>query len=221
MTLSEIRTRTRRLLGGISTNDYSNANLDLSVNEHQKSLIHQAIEASGEWRVSGDIAYADLVANQAEYPLPLELITLERVEVNTTGNTNDYSQIRLVDEREIGDAITNTGNLSAGYLAYLHDKSIFFDDAPDTAVTNGLRIWFTLEPTDLSGDGDVPVLDAGFHDALVYGACLDFALENKFDDDIKRYSQLLEQKRQQMIDHYANRTNIRRTRITTRTENYA
>lgn len=216
-----MQTKIRLLLGDITTGDYSDSNLNRALNDHLHAYTVEAIMASGEWRVQGEIATADLVASQAEYSLPSGIITIERIEMNLTGGTNTWETIWTKDDRNIAESISNGSNVSSSPTIYLHDNSIFFIDPPSTNVTNGLKVWYSTEPTELSSASDEPGLPEMSHIGLCYGACMDYWISM---GDMQReqsfYSKYLEVM-QRLREFYANRTKITRPRITTRNESYS
>lgn len=221
MILSVIQTKTRLLLGDITTGDYSDSNLNRALNDHLHAYTVEAIMASGEWRVQGEIATANLVASQAEYSMPSGLVTIERIEMNLTGGTDTWETVWTKDDRNIQGAISNGSNISSSPEIYLHDNSIFFTDPPSTNVTNGLKVWYSTEPTELSSASDEPGLPEFSHIGLVYGACMDYWISmgdiNKERSFYQKYLEVL----QRVREYYANRTKITRPRITTRSENYS
>ncbi len=220
MILSVMQTKTRLLLGDITTGDYSDSNLLRSLNDHIHAYTVEAIMASGEWRVQGEIATTNLVASQAEYSLPANIITIERIEMNLTGGTNTWETVWTKDDRNIQESISNGSNISSSPTIYLHDNSIFFEDPPANNVTNGLKVWYSTEPTELSASGDEPILPEFSHVGLIYGACMDYWVSmgdmNKETSFYRKYLEVL----QRVREYYANRTKITRPRITTRNESY-
>jgi len=219
MTLTEMRARVRRLLGNVTSTDYSDNDIDESINEYYQTFTTTGIESSGEWRSSGEIATTNVVANQAEYIFPVDFITIDRVEVNFTGDTNQWERVRIIDDRAEFDAISNANGKQDSAIAYLHDNSIFFFDAPTANSTAGLKIWYSKDPTELTASVS-PNLPNNTHDGLVYGACLDFSLERKLTKEIELFKVLYNEKSEEVKDYYANRTKVKRIRVVPRTESY-
>ena len=79
MTLAILRTETRRLLGGINSTDYSDADILLSLNRHIHDAEINAILSSGQWEVQGEISYTNLVVGRVEYVFPSDLISLKKI----------------------------------------------------------------------------------------------------------------------------------------------
>lgn len=153
MTLIEIRAKSRKLLGGISSTAYSDDDMITSINDYQREATNLAIMATDKWVVNGDIATANIIAGQQEYVLTttVPLQTLSRIEVNLTGATNGFTPVNIVDAQTYQGVISNsvlTGGLFPS--VYFLDNSIFFVDVPDTSVVGGLKIFYSPSAIDFS-----------------------------------------------------------------------
>lgn len=166
MTLIEIRAKIRKLLGGISSTAYSDADILTAVNDYYLRGINLAIGASDKWEVNGEVATTNIVSGQREYVLTTEtpLQALSRIEVNLTGATNGYSPVDIVDVQTYEGIISNS-NISSGIYpkVYLLDNSIFFIDTPSTSVASGLKIYYDKSAIELTNGGitTVSINDGG------------------------------------------------------------
>ena len=221
MTLTTIRDKVRRLLGGISSTEYSDANINISINNCYHSFITKAIINNGQWEVSGDVATANIVADQKEYVLPTDLIALKRIEINFTGGTNTWSVANIIDMRNKPGAISNDTADGASPKIRIFDDSLFLEDNPASNSTNGLKVFYSKEITELSSDSDEPTLPEYLHDGLIYSACLDYAIETEQNKRINNFKALLTEKESELEEYYANRLPAVRPRIKIKDENYA
>jgi len=203
MQLSNLQTKARFLTNTTST-DYSDTNLNRSLNDYYHQLFVLIMKTMGEWEVNGDYATTNLVASQDEYPLDSTYLTLKRVEINTTGNTNSWTIAPIIDLKEIKTAISNTESRVYPCIE-LFDNSIFVRPTPDTNVTAGLKIWFTKEFTELSGSTDEPITPEFTHLYLIHGAGLDWAVSKGMNDKATTFSQLLLGDVKQIQDYYSRR----------------
>lgn len=222
MTLTNLRAKSRFILGDLGTDNYSNTNLDAALNDYYFQAIAIALKASGDWQVNGEIATTDLVANQQEYVLPTTLIDITKIEANFLGGTLDWTNLNIQKGLR-GEVISNDNAQSATTAINecdLYDNSIFLRYKPLSAVTGGLKIWYSKEATALSDVGDEPALAEHLQLYLVYGACCDYALRTENTQDYNTYIQLLLKKEDEIKTHYSNRESASKPRITTRRENY-
>jgi len=222
MTTQQLQNKARFVLGNLDTDNYSDAELLLALNDYYYQAVAIALRSSGAFEINGEIATTDIVANQQEYVLPTSLIAVEKIEANFLGGTKDWVNLNLVDERtkrvisndDAQDATTAIQNCT------LYDNSIFLQYKPESNQTAGLKIWYSKEATALSDAGDEPNLPEHLHLYLVYGACADYSLRTENDSDYNKFMQLLLKKEDEIRTHYSNRSIIDRPRIITRRENF-
>jgi len=223
MQLTTLRSKTRFLLGELSTTQYSNTNLDRSLNDYYHQAVEVALKASGQWEINGEIATTDIVANQQEYQLPISLISLKKVEANFTNETFGWQQLNIYDLRDRSETSNDNAQAATTNIENcdLYDTSIFLQYKPLSNVTAGLKIYYSSEPTELSNDSDEPGLPESLQTYLVYGACIDYALRTENDSDYNKYIGLLIKKEDEIKSHYSNRLTAVRPRFQTRTEDYS
>lgn len=143
-----------------------------------------------DWKentVQGDgVGSINLVASVNKYAFPTNLLTLDRIEVNYTGNANDYRLVTVHKLNSIDRALSNTANNSAikgtktNPIAFLRDGYIYLDPIPDLAVSAGMLVWATIRKTDLAigGTGDqlTPIFEPAYHELLAYGAAIKYLI---------------------------------------------
>jgi hypothetical protein len=226
MTLLQMRTKVRELLGNITTAKYSDDKINTAINNYKDTFVSKAIMSNGQWEFNGEVSTTDIVANQREYVLPTDLLSLKRVEANlmTGAAENQWTNVRIIDMRSIPQALTNQQDsddtIESAYEIRVFDESLFFNWLPKNSVTGGLKIYHQIEETDYSADGDVPEFPQSTHIGLVYGACLDYSLTKERSKSIANFKSLYEEKEQELIDHYSNRLPAVRTALQTRQEKY-
>lgn len=157
MNIKTLRADTRFQLGDITSSEYSDLNLDRQLDKYYKKAIEIALKNSGEWEVSGEVATTNILSGQKEYILSTDtrLLTLKRIEVNLTGETNDWQKANILDMSVIDSALSNTDTCSSDIDIRIYDNSIFFMSEPTTDVTGGLKIYFSKEKKPLSLEAKV------------------------------------------------------------------
>ena len=137
-------------MGELSSTQYSNENLNRALNDYYHQAIALVLRSAGEWEINGEVATTNIVASQQEYILPTDLISLKRVEINFTGATNGWTVMTPLDMRQMGTAISNETASSDSPRVRIFDNSLFLEDYPDTAVTAGLKVYYSKEAAELS-----------------------------------------------------------------------
>lgn len=186
MTLSELRSQTRFLTNTDSTS-YSDTDLDLNLTRWAHLLTGEIINSQDDWDFQGEIATADLVANQREYTFPVDILKIKRIELKLDGT--NWVRAAWLDEAEISRAIaseeeiTEQFNNSEPFVA-LFNKSFFIFSGTITAVTGGIKIWYLKEIvgkdatgadiTSFSASTDKPNINEAFQRGLCYGAAKDW-----------------------------------------------
>jgi len=153
----------------------------------------------------------NLVASTNTLTFPTGLLTLDRLELNYTGDTNGFVRADIIKHEAIDEALANTENDSAivgsksAPIAYVRDGKIYLDPIPDESITGGAKVWCTTLVTDLSATADEPVFVKPFHDILALEAAIEW-LESR--DKYNKAATLKEraQKRKfELLEFYANR----------------
>lgn len=223
MQLSTLQAKARYLLGEITSDNYSDTNLNRALNDYYHQAISKAVSASGQWEVNGEVATTNIVAGQREYTLPASILTLKAIEANLTGVEDDWTRLSVVDMRSLG-AVTNEQDTEdysdREQYINLYDNAIFFIRPPKNSVTAGLKIYMSEEATELSNSTDEPSLPEHLQMYLVFGACMDYSLRISDDSGYKKFQQELFIKANEIKEHYSNRLTAVRPRIITRRENY-
>jgi len=212
------------LIGEVSTDNYTDANLNRALNDYYHRAVNIAIQANGQWEVNGDYATANLVQDQQEYVLEAAMLAIKSIEVNMTGLTNNWVKLRITDLRNIPYALTNledTDDRSEGeFEVRLFDNSIFFLKPPKTSVTAGIKIYYNKEATELSTGTDEPMLTETAHTYLVHGASLDYCLRIKDTEEYKKYKALVFEDEHYIKKFYTNRLPMVRTALQPKKEYY-
>lgn len=180
--------------------------------------------ANRNWTVQGEISTHNLVANQREYLLPADLLSLIRIEANLKGTTNNWENLKIVDRRTKDFAITNFEDTedAVDYASEIivYDESLFFIEPPKNSVTDGLKVYYSKEATALSDANHEPNLPQFAHLGLVYGACMDYAIQTEQNTRIKNFKALYDEIERKVIEYYANRLPAVRAKLTPHKECY-
>lgn len=151
MNYTELIEQVRLGLGNPSASKYTDAQILTNLNKWQKIAGQTAIEANGQWEVDGEIATTDIIAGQKEYALTTDipLMSLKRVEINLTGETNNWVVANIKDLRNMYNAISNADNGYSEYELDVYSNSLFFTVEPSLTVINGLKIFYQKQAMDM------------------------------------------------------------------------
>ena len=218
-TLENLRADARYFVFGNSTNtDYGNTDLDRNINRWYNTVLGWVLSSNGEWQVNGEVATSDLVADQREYILPTDILKLNKIFIKPT-SSSDYLEATQRDK----SAIHVDDSL---YLPYppefdLFDNSMFvYLDQDITAVTDGIKITYQTNLTELAETSDAPNLAEPFKRLLSLGAALDYCLANEVKGKAKNFKVMIDETKQELIDFYANRSTVKPIVIEPSKENY-
>lgn len=199
------------------SNQFTDAQVDGLLNRalHQMQLwILQAYKGY-EWTAT--TANTNLVAGTNNYAFPTDFVQIVKIEVNYSGNTDDYHEAKIVDLRDINQSLVNledTGDrVSAGVATvYVFNNRLYLLKTPGTAVTNGIRVYYTQIQTELSGTTDEPGFPEHFHKMLSLMAAIDYGLPLNLVY-VPTLKQELLLAKQDMEKYYGDRIANERTRI--------
>lgn len=142
-----------------NTNTLTNTNLFLFLNERNRQLV-AALQAIRE-NYKSEVSTANLVADQQEYVLPDDAMRLKRLEVTYDGtNWKNVIFFDINERRKQTDTTTVSNDFSTDKpYADVHDTSVFLYPVPTAARTNGLKLWYSVRPQDMTlttQSADVP-----------------------------------------------------------------
>ncbi len=227
MNLTAIRADTRYIATGDRTNTaYSDTDLDANINHWYNLVLSWILGANGSWQVNEDYATASIVASQREYILPADILKLNKVYIKSV-STGEYVEAKHRELRNVTDYPEDYHPATPEYD--LMDNSLFIYLPEDiTAVTDGIKIYYQTNLTELSGASDTPNLPTICTRILSFGAANDYCLANEmwnkskklenriFGDPTVRNDQGL---KGELEEYYANRISVEPPIITPFEEN--
>ncbi|GIW67879.1 MAG: hypothetical protein KatS3mg096_747 [Candidatus Parcubacteria bacterium] len=219
MILSQVFQKVRRLTNTTSSTLTDVRLLDL-VNEVYLEI--QRTLADNEIEVLGGIVKTDLIANQPNYQLPSDLLTILRVEVNYDDPTDNTKWIKA-SETDLANLPYEWYNLLKSQpkskpLYDLFSNTLWLFPQPTANQTQGLRLWYIVRQQDFTSVNDTlhPVLDK-YWDVLAMGTAQKYLEEighplsqrrfelyqlglQKMVDDLK--TEVIEPIKMQPIDYF-------------------
>jgi len=149
----------------------------------------------------GTSSTASIVANQQEYDLPSDFRKM--VNVNIKSGSQWY---RAVPFNNIGQIpVANRTDSNQGFSAsdphyYIYGDKLGTMPIYDTAVANGIKIWYIKRPTLMSQSTDSPDLPNEFHYLLKYDAYANYLDQDDEHASADRYRLRFEQGLDKMVE---------------------
>lgn len=207
-TLENLRSDARYFVFGDSTNtDYGNTDLDRNINRWYQTILADILSMNGDWQVNGEIAKRNLVASQSEYPLPTDILKLNKVYIKPTAS-DDYLE---ADQRDLSEIHEDNSTYNPDLPEFdLLDNSIFIflsDSIVD--VTEGLKIVYQANLTELINTTDAPNISEPFKRLLSLGAALDYCIANELNNKAKSLKVMIDEGRAALLEFYAHRSTVK------------
>lgn len=120
----------------------------------------------------------NLTASDNAYAFPTDMLQIDRIELNLSGNSNAWYPATIVPIQSFHRGVTNTEGDAAiigsseSPVVFIRNKVLYIDPVPKVAVTGGMRIWGQTLVSDLTSASPTgsPVFESAFHEILAYGA---------------------------------------------------
>jgi hypothetical protein len=164
MNVGDIVTRVRRIFGDDAAVQLDNADIIRWINDGQIEIVKRNEGALQK------TSFINLVANQAQYTMPTDLLILRALRYRFTDmlsfNRLKYMNMQQFDESIDGwdgNAFT-TGNPS--FFTMDEGKALLFP-IPSQSVTSGLKVLYNQQPVDVDDIADTISLPLIYHNTLV------------------------------------------------------
>ncbi len=205
------------------TSSYPTTDKLRNVNRWYHKIQELIIDNMNDWYFQGDYATCDLVKDQEEYVFPSDILKLDRVEINYTGGENDWTVARPIPIDRIKYPLSNENEVytKTSPIFFLPDTlSIMIRPKPDNNITNGLKIYYQKDITELSQTTDKPSLAEPFHRILSLGASLDYVIANQILEKRNTIKSELNELLDRLVVYYSHRNTTSKARIIPRFSNY-
>lgn len=181
MTLATLRTDALFKAGKKTVADFPNTDIDRYLNQYYQRVIGWILSSMDGWEINEEESTATIAANQAEYSLPTDILTIKRVEITYDGTNWDKVRKFDVAERALATdstSITNDFDNTDPYYEIRNTTGVGYlklYPVPTAQVVSGLKIWYEKKPANLTETTDVPIFQEAFHGVLSTGAAYEFA----------------------------------------------
>lgn len=184
MNVQDIVTRVRRTFGDEAAVQVTDADVIRWINDAQIEIVKnndQALQKS---------TTLDLVANQATYSLPADLLLLRSLRYKFTDMQSYqaliYKSVQQFDETMDGWDGSLYSATNPVYFTMFEEKLTLFP-TPDQAATGGLKLLYNQKPTDVTTVVDNLALPLIYHNTVVRYAMWQASLLDEDLDPVQLY----------------------------------
>lgn len=190
------------------------------LNIAQRELQTKILEYMDSWDFNGQIATADLVADQREYNWPTDLLAIKRMDVLLDGTNSQHATI--VDTATLQNPLMNEDDFRTAFgnsVVYdpFDEGFNLFTGAPIISVTDGIRIEYSEQIVDLVGTADEPLFVEAYQPWLSMHAAKAFFDRYEQPNKAQRVMNEMLQMEASIAKYYARRSreDSQRPRMTT------
>jgi hypothetical protein len=162
--VSDVVTRVRRTFGDEAAVQVQDADIIRWINDGQIEIVKNNDAALQK------TAFINLVAGQASYTLPTDMLLLRSLRYKMTGMLS-FLSIRYKNMQEFDDSMdgwdgSTYTNSSPVYFTMYEGKAILFP-APDQSVTSGLKVLYNQIPADVTTLASALALPLIYHNTIL------------------------------------------------------
>src|SRR3990167_5420652 len=223
--LTSLKSLTRFLATGDSTStSFGDTDILIALNGRYQDAFLLATTSDGDFEFNGDGSQnISITSGTRAYSLATDLFKVSRVEIKYPSSATDYQEAHQLNGGQIQFA--GKDNYTAGRPEFdlLAEKIEIFVSAKTAdigAVTNGIKVYYQKELTELADGADEIIFPDAFARFLCIGAAMDYCIVNTLS---KRHSDLEREYTKQeakLIEYVGTRNRAKRNRISFHKEDY-
>lgn len=162
LTVGDIIARVERQFGDEANIQIEDTDIIRWINDAQRELaLHNNLLQAR--------AVASSLKGQAEYTLPLDVLTIRSIRY-------DGLKLQPISAQEAEERIQDTSQTGTPTHFWAWSQRITLYPTPDSAITDGLQIFYSRHPSTVAVATDIPELPAQYHNRIVE-YCLKMAYE--------------------------------------------
>lgn len=168
MTRAQIRTLAWTWLDDVNGGYFTEAQMNVWINNAQREVQKRLIQAGENWYVTR--ATTPTITNQYDYALPSDFLKVHRFEIILSG-TSPNEETSLIEPITINqvDLFPQGAGTPAGY--YIKQDRFTLVPPPDSVKT--LRLWYSYLVADLTVDGEEPDVPSQYQEYIAVLVTLD------------------------------------------------
>ena len=207
---STLRGYTRFLLKKTSTT-YSDTDIDALLNLYLHEFANEIKKSGSDIDFNMIIELINLQASTNIIAITGKVLTVKRVEIKLDGTNWRKATFFDIGQRGIASDANSIADFNTAepfvdlYLATGEALKADIFPHPQSDVTNGFKIWKTLEITELSADDDEPTIAEAYQKYLPQGSARDFLLRQRLFQAAGEMEKEMLKTLDKAIDFYATR----------------
>jgi hypothetical protein len=163
MIVSDVITRVRRVFGDEAAVQVQDADIIRWINDGQIEIVKNNDSALQK------IGFVDLVANQATYALPTDLLILRSLRYKYSTDLS-FTNLRYKNMQEFDEVVDGWDGTAFGpappqVFTMYEGKAILFP-TPDQSFVGGLKVLYNQKPADVVGTSDAISLPLIYHNTI-------------------------------------------------------
>jgi hypothetical protein len=190
---------------------FTDANIKALLNLYYHEFVNEILKSGSDIDFNMATESINLTNGTAVYSITGKVLRIKKIDISFDGskwysatNFDIAERSRPLDTTSIAADFTKTNPFIDLYLDNETVKIAIYP-TPDANVTAGLKVWKTLEITELSAQGDEPSIPEAYQKYLVYGACRDYFLKKEMFTKATEMEKEMFKTLQRAISFYANR----------------
>ena len=224
-TLTNLRALTRYYaLGDSTATNYSDADTLINLNGRYQDAFLLATQNDGDFQFNGDGSQSISITTGARaYTLATDLFKADRVEIKYPSTATTYQEAKQVDENQIKYYGKDNYTPSPPEFGLLGTKVEIFVSAKTAdiaSVTDGIKVYYQKELTELSVAGDAIIFPDVFARYICIGAAIDYCGVNGLNARLTWLEGEYQKQETKLTLYVANRNQAKRLSIKFKREDY-
>jgi len=180
---------------------FSDTNIDAFLNLYYHEFVNEILKSGSDIDFNMVTESINLVKDTPTISVAGKVLRIKKINVQweTGGQWYDVAFFDIGERTEPMDTTSITSDFTKTKPfadLYLSDETLKIDlyPIPSANMTNGLKVWKTLEITELSGTSDEPSIPEAYQKYLAWGAVRDYCFKKemwKKRDEAKREMALI------------------------------
>ena len=219
-----------------NVNAFSDTNILALINIHYREIQTFLLSnIMGQWKENTTdgtgSGLINLVAGTANYSLPTDLMTIDKIEIDYAGETNTFKVAKIIKMGALDDteALANTSDYNSRFsteadpVVIIRSNKIELGKIPEESITGGIKVYYTSLITDLvvgTGASSTPVFNGAFHQLLSAMASVDWLRSNDQSSKAELIARDIVILKENMLNFYVNRDSDDQVSLEVKYRNY-
>ena len=223
--LTSLKSLTRFLATGDSTStSFGDTDILIALNGRYQDAFLLATQNDGDFEFNGDGSQnISITSGTRSYSLATDLFKVSRVEIKYPSSATDYQEAHQLNGGQI--QFSGKDNYVSGLPSFdlLGDTIEIFVSAKTAdigAVTNGIKVYYQKELTELADGADEIIFPDAFARFIAIGCAMDFCGVQGLNSRLSWLGTEYQKQEAKLTEYVSTRNKAKRNRISFRQEDY-